>query len=84
MTEPVIILCAEKNYAHVPGEWKSCDVCKVEVFLSTSSLNSVIAQGLAASDISLSCFACLPKDVKLRAMALSPEQVQEIRKGFSK
>lgn len=77
--ENVMVVC-DTNGRNVPGSWKMCSVCAVEIFLSDSSIRAWEENGFKPEQVLLYCLPCArPKFFHIEEFVpLTSEQLNEI------
>ncbi len=76
-----MVVCDTEPSPGIPGQWKMCSVCAVEVFMSDSTLNSINRNELKKLKPIIFCLECAkPGMVHIENfIPLTEEQVQEIQ-----
>lgn len=85
----ILTICSDEPDPDSVGHWDKCYVCKTPIFVSQSTINSVIKQGYFAEDMCPHCILCGQEKLMVTGKNIEPipfteEQLTEIRNALEK
>lgn len=76
-----IVLCDDRPTGNLPGVWKACEVCALEVFLCNTTVKTWVEQGITETKIyCIPCGRAYGRDQNISVMELSEIQIKELQK----